>query len=123
MQTCRDGITAQAVDRAVRIGGVSSHFSAAGNSGRSSWEGAFRDSGMVGMNGGKLHDFDGNGNTFQALIYNSPGRARASFQWDEPFASVSGPPGSQVDVFVNFFFEMCRFVRDRNEHRLDNMES
>ncbi len=101
----QDGIIAQAVDT-VKSAGVS-YFSSAGNSGRDSYESPFRPSGIIdSASGDELHDFDpGLGvDTCQSItIPAGPGIATIfSFQWDEPFFSVSGAPGSANDM--NWFF-------------------
>ncbi|HET7721009.1 MAG TPA: S8 family serine peptidase, partial [Acidimicrobiales bacterium] len=89
----QDGIIAQAVDQVV-TGGVA-YFSLAGNFGRRAYESAFRDSGNNGC-GGRLHDFDpGPGvDTAQQVTIPAGQRVTLSFQWDQPFFSVSGAPGS-----------------------------
>ncbi len=98
----QDGIIAQAVD-VVYDAGVP-YFSSAGNSARASWEGGpFVSSGISppGYAGGDAHDFDpGAGvDIYQAVVF-SPGSTTVSFQWDEPFFSVSGAPGSANDIDI-----------------------
>ena len=95
----QDGIVAQAVDE-VKATGVS-YFSSAGNSARHSFETPFRRSGIfadIGFGPEELHDFDpGPGvDTWQA--FNFSGSATFILQWDQPFFSVSGPPGSASDI-------------------------
>ncbi|MEM7126703.1 MAG: S8 family serine peptidase [Chloroflexota bacterium] len=97
----QDGIIAQAVDQ-VYAAGVS-YFSSAGNSARDSYESAFDNSGEVGpLFSGLLHDFDpGPGvDTRQRVTIPSGATVRISFQWDQPFASVSGSPGSTSDIDI-----------------------
>jgi 2-oxoglutarate-Fe(II)-dependent oxygenase superfamily protein len=99
----QDGIIAQAVDL-VKARGIS-YFSAAGNDGRQSYESPFRGSGQfrdLGEGPEELHDFDpGPGvDTCQQITIPVGGTLRQIFQWDEPFFSVSGPPGSQSDLDI-----------------------
>lgn len=98
----QDGIIAQAADQ-VYAAGVP-YFSSAGNSARDSYESAFRDSGVTNFlfTGGLLHDFDsGSGvDTTQRVTIPSGSTAQISFQWDQPFFSVSGAPGSANDMDI-----------------------
>lgn len=99
----QDGIIAQAVDRVVAAG--VSYFSAAGNDGRKSYQGGFVPSGQTEtMFGGELHDFDpGPGvDTLQSITVPVDATVSFSFQWDQPYSSVSGAPGSASDhdIFV-----------------------
>ncbi len=96
----QDGIIAHAVN-AVKASGVS-YFSSAGNAGRKSYESNYRPSGVSWL-GDVLHDFDpGPGVSIFQQITLPPGGTTISFQWDEPYFSVSGPPGSasDYDLFV-----------------------
>ena len=94
----QDGIIAQAADT-VFARGVP-YFSAAGNAGRASWEGAFRNSGIVGASSGFLHDFDPGGQVQTVQRVDIPVGATATFifQWNQPFFSVSGAPGAATDL-------------------------
>ncbi len=95
----QDGPIAQAVDT-VKAMGVA-YFSAAGNQARSSYEAPFRDSGLPGhYPGSTSHDFDpGSGvDVLQKVTIPVGSTVTFVLQWDEPFASVSGPPGSASDV-------------------------
>jgi len=99
----QDGIIAQAVDTVKRAGVA--YFSAAGNDHHASYESGFSpSSSVVGFSGGPLHDFDsGPGDDpFQNITIPVGSRTRISFQWDSPFFSVSGAPGSpnDVDIFL-----------------------
>ena len=99
----QDGIIAQAVNQ-VKARGIS-YFSAAGNDGRQSYESPFRGSGQfrdLGAGPEELHDFDpGLGvDTCQQITIPVGGTLGQIFQWDEPFFSVSGPPGSQSDLDI-----------------------
>ena len=110
----QDGIIAQAVD-VVTTAGVS-YFSAAGNNARDSYEAPFVRSGRVNSGGhplaGTLHDFNpGKGvDTCQAITLPT-GTTVVSFQWAEPYFSVSGAPGSASDLDIGFFTDTvgCSF--------------
>jgi hypothetical protein len=101
----QDGIIAQAVDRVVDRN--ISYFSAAGNSGRRSYESGFRNSGQSiiigGVNYGVAHDFGG-GDTRQTIVIPPNGQLRLALQWADPFFSVSGGAGAQTDLDVLVFF-------------------
>ena len=95
----QDGIIAQAVD-VVTDAGVS-YFSSAGNNARASYEASFD------LAGGR-HDFEpGPGvDTCQAITIPT-GTTILSFQWTEPFFSVSGPPGSASDLDIGLYFDVA----------------
>ena len=95
----QDGIIAQAIDQ-VKARGVS-YFSAAGNDGRKSYESPFRGSGLF-FGSSEVHDFDpGPGVDLCQQITLPVGQGLASiFQWDQPFFSVSGVPGSNSDLDI-----------------------
>ena len=97
----QDGIIAQAVD-VVTAAGVS-YFSSAGNNARDSYEAPFVSSGL-GDGTGTFHDFDPGGgvDTCQSITIPT-GTTYFSFQWTEPFFSVSGAPGSASDVDIRLF--------------------
>jgi hypothetical protein len=99
-----DGIIAQAVDTVKRWGVL--YFSSAGNEGRKSYESDFRPSGDFGV-AGERHDFDpGEGVDPLQSVTISPGEfPLISFQWDEPYFSVSGEPGSASDLDILFYFD------------------
>jgi subtilisin family serine protease len=98
----QDGIIAQAVDF-VRSRGIP-YFSAAGNRARQSYESAFRPSGAFGLSG-ERHDFDpGTGvDGLQTITLTPEAIQVLSFQWDQPFASVSGAPGASSDIDVIYY--------------------
>ena len=99
----QDGIIAQAVDEVVAQG--VSYFSSAGNSGRKSYESEFRNSGEV-FDLGRFqldaHDFDPSAGVdlFQEITIPTGGQVSFSFQWDEPFFSVSGSNGARNDIDI-----------------------
>jgi uncharacterized repeat protein (TIGR01451 family) len=103
----QDGLVAQAVNEVVAAGAT--YFSAAGNQGRLSYEGAFRPAAqvMIGNDPYIPHDFDpGPGvDTFQRLTIPPGSSISAAFQWDEPFRSVSGGAGANADLDVLVFNE------------------
>jgi len=99
----QDGIIAQAVDT-VKGRGVS-YFSSAGNQARDSYEAPFRFSGQffdIGFGAQEAHDFDpGAGvDICQQVTIPVGGLLILDYQWDEPFFSVSGAPGSSGDLDI-----------------------
>ena len=102
----QDGIVAQAVDTVRNKG--SAYFSSAGNSTRRSYESAFVSSGTLPFTGDPssiAHDFDpGSGiDVFQRVTIPQGTSLSISFQWDQPFASVTGGAGSANDVDIYLF--------------------
>ncbi len=97
----QDGILAQAVDTVVANGVA--YFSSAGNQARQSYESAFAPSGVTllinGADMGELHDFGG-GDFAQRITVPAGFAPIIVLQWSEPFASVSGAPGSLSDVDI-----------------------
>ncbi|MFD2569307.1 S8 family serine peptidase [Spirosoma soli] len=96
----QDGPIAQAVDEVVNSNGVT-YFSSAGNAGRSSYQSQFQstpfrdpryDAGTY-----SAHNFS-NGDRFQSLVVPPGAEVIISFQWDDPFYSVSGGAGAQTDM-------------------------
>jgi subtilisin family serine protease len=112
----QDGIISQAVDQ-VKARGVS-YFSAAQNEGRRSYESAFRRSGIgfnVGFGPEEAHDFDpGPGiDVCQQITIPTGEGLNLVFQWDQPFFSVSGAPGSQSDMDILLVNAACdTFLND-----------
>ena len=94
----QDGIVAQAADEVVKSNNVS-YFSAAGNQARSSYQAGYKDSGVNIPNYGQAHDFGG-GDIRQRITIPAGGSFRIALQWDDPFFSVSGPPGAQTDIDI-----------------------
>jgi uncharacterized repeat protein (TIGR01451 family) len=96
----QDGIVAQAAN-SVFARGIP-YFSSSGNSGRSSYESSFRSGTRVTFGNTSLlaHDFDpGPGvDVYQRIIIPAGRRLTFALQWDSPFASISGAPGSPNDV-------------------------
>jgi hypothetical protein len=110
----QDGIIAQAVDSVVSEGVT--YFSSAGNASRQSYQSVFRAGdffasaaipsvvGAPGFLGGTAHNFDpGAGKDHFQSITLPPGTTlTVSLQWDSPYFSVSGAPGTQnnLDLYV-----------------------
>ena len=94
----QDGIIAQAVNQVAGRGVA--YFSSAGNVARNSYESEFRPSGITDPVYGEFHDFDpGPGvDIYQSFIIPPLGSAQIVLQWDQPYFSVSGPPGSASDL-------------------------
>ncbi len=97
----QDGPVAQAVDQAAENGVA--YFSSAGNDARSSYESGFVPSATSFDVPGKglctAHDF-APGDVRQTIKVPAERELRLVFQWDEPFLSVSGAPGSAGDMDV-----------------------
>ncbi len=109
----QDGIPAQAVEQAKALG--VSYFSAAGNQARRSYESAFRPSGQtfdIGVGPAEAHDFDPDPgvDTCQRISVPAGRRLILDLQWDQPFYSVSGPPGAQSDLDILLTDENCSTV-------------
>jgi Subtilase family len=108
----QDGIVAQAVNSVV-AGGVA-YFSAAGNRARQSYQSVFRPGnflapgaipsapGAPAFRGGTAHNFNSSGSTdhFQSITVPGLSTVIFSLQWDSPFFSVSGSPGTQNDLDI-----------------------
>lgn len=113
----QDGIIAQAVDEVIELG--VSYFSSAGNYGRSSWEGAFVDSGVDSDIDDspatyRWHDWAYGSQPvpelFQTVFLPNVTFVDLLFQWDEPFASATpGSPGSSSDLDL-FLVDLVRRV-------------
>jgi subtilisin family serine protease len=120
----QDGIIAQAVDT-VKAMGVA-YFSAAGNSARMSYESAFRSSGRfidLGLGDGpqEAHDFDPGPGTDICQKVTIPLGASLilAFQWDQPYFSVSGAPGSASDMDIVLTDASCKeFITESTESNI-----
>jgi hypothetical protein len=111
----QDGVIAQAVDTVVAQGAA--FFTAAGNDARRSYESVFRPGTTFGNGafpsapdappffGGVAHNFapSGPADHLQRITIPSGGSLTISVQWDSPFFSVSGPPGTPNDLDVYVF--------------------
>jgi len=97
----QDGIIAQAID-SVKAMGVA-YFSAAGNQADESYEDSFRNSGVSGyFPGSTRHDFDAGAGVDSLMQVTIPANTEVFFvlQWQDPFFSVSGPPGAGTDLDI-----------------------
>ena len=96
----QDGIIAQAVDTVAAMG--VSYFSSAGNSASNSYESAFSGSGSTVFGVGEAHDFDpgAGSDVFQNITVPVGATLTVTLQWDSPFFSVSGAPGSSNDIDI-----------------------
>jgi hypothetical protein len=110
----QDGIIAQAVDAVVAQG--SAYYSAVTNYARQSYQSGFRPGSLFAdgafapapgapasthFAGGRAHNFSPSGTDHMQQIVIPSGRTfKISFQWDSPFFSVSGAPGSRNDLDV-----------------------
>jgi len=111
-----DGVIAQAVQDVVGDGVA--YFSAAGNCADNSYESAFRNSGFYFVWNNVvnwLHDFDpaaGTADVFQEFTLSSGENIYLSFQWDEPFESVTPPQGPACSNDLNIFVldEACENI-------------
>lgn len=94
----QDGPIAQAVDE-VTIQHEVVYFSAAGNDADHSYESTFRPD----LTNSRFHDFNpGAGEDVFQLVFVPGGTSvQLLFQWAEPYASISGPPGAATD------FDIC----------------
>lgn len=99
-----DGVIAQAADQ-VRSWGIP-YYAAAGNRARQGYTSEFRSSGEPGIFG-ERHDFDPGPetDTRQSVTIGPDSFVVFSFQWDEPYFSVSGAPGAASDLDFLFLFE------------------
>jgi uncharacterized repeat protein (TIGR01451 family) len=105
----QDGPIAQAVEDVVAQGVP--YFSSAGNNGRDAYESVFRPAvaETFNINGESItytpHDFDpGPGvDIFQNVTIEPFSSGFFVLQWDQPFASVSGAPGTQNNVDIIAF--------------------
>ena len=99
----QDGIVAQAVDQVVRRD--IAYFTFAGNERRDAYQSPFRPSGInpFGDNSAsEAHDFDPGPDVdiLQRITIPEGTGIGILLQWDAPFFSVSGPPGSPNDLDV-----------------------
>ena len=95
----QDGNVAQAVNTVKGMG--VSYFSSAGNYDRRAYESPFRPSGVF-FGSSEAHNFDpGAGvDTCQQITIPVGHTLTLVYQWDQPFFSVSGPPGSANDMDI-----------------------
>lgn len=106
----QDGVISQAID-AVAAQGVA-YYTSTGNAGRRAYEAPFSGSGInidFANVTQEAHDFDPSAEVDICQEVNIPAgeSISISFQWDEPFFSVSGAPGSTSDLDILLFDEAC----------------
>ena len=100
----QDGIVAQAVNIVKAMG--ASYFSSAGNEDRQAYEAPFRPSGQlfdIGAGPEEAHDFHPDPalvDTCQGITIPAGRTLTLVYQWDQPFFSVSGAPGSASDLDI-----------------------
>lgn len=100
----QDGIIAQAADEVARLGVP--YYSSNGNRARDAFQSDYRPvPATLDTTTGTWHDFDdGAGiDLLKTVTLNGSLQTNVVFQWDNPFFSVSGPPGAQTDVDVVMF--------------------
>ncbi|GAB3712314.1 T9SS type A sorting domain-containing protein [Spirosoma flavus] len=103
----QDGVIAQAIDDVVNNNGVT-YFSSAGNSARQSYQSTYSPGPatvFTGYSNGArpAHNFGG-GDLRQTFRLGPNGQSMIlSFQWDDPFFSVSGGAGAQTDMDILVF--------------------
>ena len=120
----QDGIVAQAVDAVVSEGVA--YFSAAGNSGRRGYESVFRAGSTFASGafpslpgasfaGGTAHNFalSGPPSHMQKITIPLGQTLNVVLQWDSPFFSVSGAPGSSNDLDLYLLDEAGAMVLRR----------
>jgi Subtilase family len=124
----QDGVIAQAVDQVVSQG--IPFFSSAGNQARNSWV-APTGFNPVNISNKTFHQFgtDSNGSPITSLRISVSGDINQRdnqrvlvVQWDEAFASVSGPPGSRSDLDFTLRIGSTTFIRNANNIGLDPVE-
>lgn len=101
----QDGAIAQAVDDVTANGSVT-YFSSAGNHARSSYQRTFNSAGLQNLPGygpGTPHNFGG-GDIYQRFTLPANSTVRIGFQWDDPFASVSGGSGARTNMDMLVYF-------------------
>jgi Subtilase family len=121
----QDGLIAQAVDQVVSQG--IPYFSAAINQARKSWI-APTGFNPVTISSKVYHQFgtDSNGSPITFLRISMQGSSEFRtliIQWDETFASVSGPPGSRSDLDFALRIGSSTLVRTANNIGVDPVES
>lgn len=97
----QDGAIAQAIDDVTANGSVT-YFSSAGNNARTSYQSAFNSAGQQTLPGygvGTPHNFGG-GDIYQRFTLPPNSTVRIGFQWDDPFASVSGGSGARTNMDI-----------------------
>jgi Subtilase family len=120
----QDGIIAQAVDQVVAQG--IPFFSAAGNEARQSWIAPTGFDPVI-ISNNVYHRFgtDSNGSPITIMRISMLGSSALRtivFQWDDAFASVSGPPGSRSDLDFVMRIGNYLLIRTANNIGVDPIE-
>lgn len=98
----QDGVIAQAADEVTREG--RSYFSSAGNNDREGYQAPYIASGVIGPNGGDMHDFDPGAGTDTRLTITQSADTFYVLNWQDPHFTVSGGAGALNDVDICFYF-------------------
>lgn len=117
----QDGIIAQAVDSVVKMGVA--YFSSAGNIGNQSYQNSYQGipsstlNALVGKNYLDYHEF-APGDTHQRITIPPKITLQISFQWNEPFFSVTGSKGAESDLDIYLINQQGNVVARGNENNL-----
>ena len=116
----QEGVIAQAIDQ-VKAMGVA-YVTAAGNSGRLGYEGAFRPA-VVRLSGEIAHDFNPDPNIedfYQAIEIPQGVQITIVLQWNQPFRTGSWTKGAESDLDLILFDEkLSRVVASSQEANLN----
>ncbi len=116
----QDGVIAQAVDKVYR--GGTTYLSSAGNQSRASYESKFNNLGFQiadaeGNILGYPHNFSG-GDIYQDFVLPPGATLTLSFQWSDPFYSLTGKKGADTDMDVYIVLPEIDLVLPYNDDNL-----